>query len=116
MNQLIEHIKRNTEVNAELEEQLEHNFTEEHFSSGVILLRENKPVRKLYYIRQGTIRTYYNHDGKDVTTWFYGPDQFTTSWYGFYNQTGAHEFLEVLEETEVYTIDKKIIVSSLHNT
>ncbi len=69
------------------------------------MLKEFKHVRKLYYIEKGIFRTYYIHNEKEITSWFYTENQFLTSWSGFYNQETSHEYIEALEEATIYSIE-----------
>lgn len=105
MKSLVEHIDRKVRTSDDLEEALAVAFKKEQFAKKDLLLRENKHVRKLYFIEQGILRTFYAHNDKEVSSWFYVEDQFITSWHGFYQQETSYEYIEALEDCIVYSIE-----------
>ena len=105
MESLLLQIKNYTPISAELVSAIHTLFKEEKFTQNEFLLREHQQVRKLYFVNKGILRTYYHHDGKDVTSWFYPENQFVTYWYGFYKQAHSHEYIEALDDSLVFGID-----------
>lgn len=105
MEQLIAYIGKRIPVSIELKETIKTVFKKERFAKQALLLKEFQPVRKLYFINKGIFRTYYVHDGKEVTSWFYDEHQFLTSWHGFYKQEFSYEYIEALEDSVVFSIE-----------
>ncbi|MEM7040704.1 MAG: cyclic nucleotide-binding domain-containing protein, partial [Bacteroidota bacterium] len=97
--QLLEHIGKRIALGPELAAAVSERFEVEELKKGAELLREGQTCRKLYFIQAGTVRTYYNQDGKDVTAWFYPEGQFVTSWYSFLNGMPGYEYIQALETT-----------------
>lgn len=104
MSSIVTHIKKAVRVSPDLEERIKLAFKEEHVANGDLLLKDGAVVRKLYFVNEGMFRTYYLHDGREVTSWFYSKDQFLTSWHGFYKQQASYEYIEALEDSTVYAI------------
>lgn len=88
-------------------EELQH-FVDEfeviEIKKGDTLLRKNQYARYLYFIVKGTVRTYNEFKGKDITTWVYPEHIFVTSWYSFLENEPSREFIEVLEDGIVLAI------------
>ncbi|WP_338874948.1 Crp/Fnr family transcriptional regulator [Spirosoma sp. SC4-14] len=88
----------------------------------VIMLRRDKFPRKhwllqpgqvsdrLYFIEQGVVRGYYlktrssQPDGREVTSWFMREDDFVFSIISFYTRQPAREYIELLEDSIVWSI------------
>ena len=104
MEKLLEHIRGKAPVSEELKAGIEESFQKRNYSKNESLVKEQKYVRKLFFVEEGTLRTYYHHEDRDVTTWIYKENQFLTSWYGFYNQSISYESIEALEDCTVYWI------------
>lgn len=105
MENLLDHINKTIPISTELRQAIQTAFKKEAFLKEELLLKEYKQVRKLYFINKGILRTYYVHDGKEVTSWFYVENQFVTSWYGFYKQETSYEYIEALEDCSVFSIE-----------
>jgi len=104
MEKLIQRIAKEIRVSNSLQESIERQFMLEDVSKNTILLKEQQYCRKLYYLAEGTIRTYHFHDGKDISSWFYPEDHFFTSWFSFLKQQQSFEYIEVLEDSKIYSI------------
>ncbi len=105
MKNLLAQISKAVLVSAELEAAIEAAFRKEQIRKQDCILKEYDHVRKLYFIDEGLLRTYYIHDGKEVTSWFYSENQFITSWHGFYRQVASHEYIEALVDCTVFSIE-----------
>ncbi len=73
----------------------------EEYNKGHILLREGLVAHHLYFIKKGAARTFYYHDGKDVTSWVYGDGAILTAWGSFYGRSPSFENIELLENSVV---------------
>ncbi|MGB1284379.1 MAG: Crp/Fnr family transcriptional regulator [Polaribacter sp.] len=88
----------------ELNDILSH-FEKEYVSKNQLLIRDGQVCNKLYFVEQGIGRSYYiKNDGKEVTQWFFGVDNFMTSLESFFNQSPSFYYLEVLEDSILYSI------------
>lgn len=105
MEQLLKLIQTKIPLNEASKEQFKSHFKYQKIDKGTLLLEENKYARRLYFMERGLARTFYYEKGKDITSWFYPEGQFFTSWYSFYNQKISFEYIETLEDCELYMID-----------
>lgn len=69
-----------------------------------MVLSDGQTCRKLYFLEKGTLRTFYYHMERDITSWFYKEGNLMSSWYSFYNQTPGFEYIETLEDTTLWAI------------
>jgi CRP-like cAMP-binding protein len=60
--------------------------------------------RNAYFIEKGCSRTYLLIDNKQVTNWFSVEGDFTFSSNSLYHQTPGFEYVELLEESTIYSI------------
>ena len=105
MNKLIQYIQAKVHLDDALKNLLEEFFHYQEIEKNTLLLEENKYARRLYFIEEGLVRTFYYEKGKDISSWFYQEGQFITSWYSFYNQKVSFEYIETLENCKMYVID-----------
>ena len=69
----------------------------EQFEKSHQLLKDGQVCHKLYFLTEGTARTFYFLDGKDVTSWIYRDGYMITSWHSFLASKPSFEFIEALE-------------------
>ena len=75
-----------------------------------ILVLQGEICKTLYFIEQGMGRSYYlNEGGKEITQWFFGVGKFMSSLDSFFQQSPSLYYLEVLEDSNLYTISKEEI-------
>ena len=70
------------------------------------MLSEGKTCRHLYFLEKGSLRGFYNLDGKDITYWFAFENDFVTSFHSFITQKPAVENIQVMEATTLWAISK----------
>lgn len=82
-------------------------FKQESVAKNQILVEQNEICKSLYFIEEGMGRSYYlKENGKEITQWFFGVGKFMTSADSFFQQTPSLYYLEVLENSVVYSISK----------
>ena len=106
MEKLLSEIRAKCQVPSELDARLRSAFEKVDFKAGDHIADGNSIMRHLYFLESGTIRTYFYHDGRDISSWFYTEDMFFTSWYSFLYQEEESEGVEVLEDAKAYRISK----------
>ena len=80
-------------------------FEKEHVQKNQVLIEEGQVCKKLYFIEEGLGRSYYRkEDGKEITQWFFGVGKFMSSADSFFKQTPSLYYLEVLEDSVLYSI------------
>lgn len=91
---------------AELSDILAH-FDKEEIKKNQILIKEGQVSNKLYFVEKGIGRSYYlKKEGKEVTQWFFGEGNFMASADSFFQQTPSFYYVEVIEDSILYTITK----------
>jgi CRP-like cAMP-binding protein len=77
------------------------------FKKGELLVREGEVCDKLFFIEQGTVRSFYYKEVKDVTISFSLAGEFITSMSGFITQKPTYENIEALEDCLVLEFAKE---------
>ena len=62
-----------------------------------------KICNKMYFVERGIVRTYYNHDGKDVTVYFTVEGEMVTAIDSFIQRKPSKYYIELLEDTTLYS-------------
>lgn len=84
------------------------HFEKKSLKKNQILVQQGEVCKALYFVEQGMGRSYYlNENGKEITQWFFGVGKFMTSADSFFQQTASLYYLEVLENSIVYSISKE---------
>lgn len=68
------------------------------------LLQPSQVSDRLYFIEEGLARGYYLKDGREVTSWFMRENDFLFSIVSFYAGQPAREYIELLEDSIVWSI------------
>jgi CRP-like cAMP-binding protein len=68
------------------------------------LLREGQVCRYMYFIDRGLVRCFHHRGNKEIVTWFYTEGSMVLSYESFYDQVPSKEYIEALEECEIYRI------------
>lgn len=79
----------------------------DNISKGKILIKEGQIAHRLYFLEKGTARTFYYHNGKDITSWIYHENFPFTAWYSYLGQKPSFENLEILEDSTVVSFTKE---------
>lgn len=72
-----------------------------------ILLDEGNIADRIYLIRKGCLRLFFNNDGKDITFQFFFEGDFVASFNSLYNGTPSLFSLESIEPSEILYIKKE---------
>ncbi|MGV8814181.1 MAG: Crp/Fnr family transcriptional regulator [Gelidibacter sp.] len=84
------------------------HFKKESVANNQILVPQGEVCKSLYFVEQGMGRSYYlNENGKDITQWFFGVGKFMSSVDSFFQQTPSLYYLEVLQDSVLYSISKE---------
>ena len=82
---------------------------------GELLIGPDMNATFLAFIRQGAFRVYfYNEKGNEITTWFSFEGMFVTDLLSFYQETPAKFYVEAIERSEVYMVQKERLESLYH--
>ena len=74
---------------------------------GEILIAPGDNALHLNFINKGSFRVYFiNKNGQEITTWFAFQNMWVTDLRSYYKNTRANFYVQALEESEIYTIQK----------
>lgn len=76
-------------------------------NKGEMFYDAEKICRKIGFIRSGSIRSFYNIDGDEVTRFVLMENQFFTAFQSFFANQPSPEFIQAIEKTNLYTISKE---------
>jgi CRP/FNR family transcriptional regulator, anaerobic regulatory protein len=71
---------------------------------GQLLISQGKVCRDIFVIEQGFARSFYLHDGKDVTAWFAAENDILISMCSFLSGRPSYESVELLEPSVLWCI------------
>jgi CRP-like cAMP-binding protein len=88
-----------------LEEVLGH-FQHLEYPKNYFLLKSGKPCQHLWFMTKGAVRYFYTNDqGKEMNTWFSLDTQIITDTTSFVKQEPAQESIQLIEDSEMYSIE-----------
>jgi len=74
---------------------------------GELLIQPGQRSTFLAYINKGAFRVYFhNEKGDEMTTWFSFEDMFVTDLMSYYKETMATFYVEAIEDSEIFIIQK----------
>ncbi|APA00353.1 Crp/Fnr family transcriptional regulator [Flavobacterium commune] len=85
---------------------LSNYFKTASYSKGSIIEREDKVTSKLYYVRNGFVRSFFSKDGIEITTQIVGENKFITSFDSFTSGITSKENVQCISDCEVFYINK----------
>ena len=100
----VDFINTRVQISLEIASEIQTLLQIEEFPKGHLLIKEGMIAHRLYFIVNGSARTYYFHDGKDVTSWIYKEDQLITSWSSFFGRQASFESVQILEDSKVCSL------------
>src|SRR5215472_11931767 len=72
-----------------------------------LLLSAGQVCENIYFIRKGILRCYYLKKNIDITDWFFWETDTVVAIDSFYDQTPSEDYIEALEDGELYYISFK---------
>jgi CRP-like cAMP-binding protein len=82
------------------------NFQHLEYPKNFFLLKSGKPCIHIWFMTQGAVRYFYINDhAKEMNTWFSLDEQFITVAPSFVHQTPSQESIQLIEDSEMYSID-----------
>ncbi len=90
-------------------------FERESFPAKAILVREGKIAQRVYYIEQGIVRIWFNHDGKEVTFQFLFEGEFISSFESLLSKAASWYTIETIEPVVAYSISIEEFYQKMEN-
>lgn len=107
MQQVLLNIAPGFQIPPEARKALENIFVQQQFLKNEMLIEEGKVCRQLYFLEKGSIRGFYNIDGKDISQWFGFENDFVTSFSSFITRKPSREFIQVVEDSTLWCISRQ---------
>ncbi len=104
MEDLIRFINQYTRLDQNTEQALRELVESESCRKNEYLLREGQVCRKVWFILAGSVRKYYLHEGKEITTWIHFENEMFTSLSSYFQQKPSGEYLQACENTTLLSI------------
>lgn len=102
---LLQYINSKINLNAEECAAINAAFKKEFYPKGTCLVQPDNRSPKIYFIEEGLIRLFYiNQEGKDITHFFFGENNFTMSVESVYFNNADPYGREVLEDSTLRII------------
>lgn len=84
-----------------------HQLSAQHVAPKTVLLREGETAQCMWFIVKGSIRVWFNHNGKDITTQFFFEGDAATSLESFlYNEPSLFT-IETMDPSEIIVLRKE---------
>ncbi|WP_460219261.1 Crp/Fnr family transcriptional regulator [Psychroserpens sp. MEBiC05023] len=104
MDQFINYINQYVNLSKDAEEEIINLALIEEVPKGHILLKEGKTCERMYFIVNGTLRTYHYLNGKDITYWIYPENTMITSWHSYILRKPSSEYIETTEDSTLVSL------------
>jgi CRP-like cAMP-binding protein len=85
------------------------------FQKGELVLDANNISKKSYFINKGILRTYFIKDGKEISEYFSGIDEWVNSPRSFMQREKDIYYIDAIENTEAYFITVNDLVYLFDN-
>lgn len=107
MDWLLDYIKYYVTLSSDLEKEIRDTFKEKTYNEGHHLISKGDTCRKLFFLIDGTLRSFTIQKGKDITTWIYPEGYFVTAWGSFIKGEPSHETIKATQDSKVVFITKQ---------
>ncbi|MBT2563765.1 Crp/Fnr family transcriptional regulator [Pedobacter sp. ISL-68] len=102
---LLETLSQIVPLPSTLQQRIKDETLTQKFKRKHLLLQPGETAKRLYFIQQGLIRTYFiDEHGKECTTWFIEPGHLIYPSYSFITQKPSYEYIEVLQDSKLQSL------------
>ncbi|UYQ91696.1 Crp/Fnr family transcriptional regulator [Chitinophaga horti] len=109
MKQLLEQLTNIHHIGEEASNALQAAVTQVVLPKNEMLITEGRVCRHLYFVEAGSLRGYYNLEGKEVTHWFGFENDFVTSFHSFITGQPTVENIQLMEGAVLWGISKEAL-------
>lgn len=88
-----------------LQEQIKFYLIEESFGKKHMLLKTGQVAQRIYFIKKGSVRSFYFKGSNEYTNWFMGEGDIIISVYSFFSRKPSFENIQVLEDCVLQSIN-----------
>jgi CRP-like cAMP-binding protein len=107
MDTFINFIKQYTELSAEAELDIRNSAEVESLEKGSQIVQQGKVCKKVFFLVEGTARTFFYQKGKDITHWIYPKEMLFTSWSSYFFKKPASEYIELTELSKLISLSSE---------
>ncbi len=112
---IYEHFEKFIALSDELKEALGQRLNHVVFKKGEMVLDANQVCTESYFIKKGILRTYFVKDGKEISEYFCGTDEWVNSPKSFITRQKDIYYIDAIEETEAYRLNVNDLVYLFDN-
>jgi CRP-like cAMP-binding protein len=104
MRTLLEHINQYCQLSEAALTALDELLVKVELPKGSYIITEGKVCNKVYFLEKGSVRGFYNLDGKEATYWFAFENSFVTSFFSFITRKPGVENIQLMEDSLLWSI------------
>ena len=112
---LFKHFEKFISLSESLKPELRKRLKPIVFKKGEIVLDANRVCTESYFINKGILRTYFFKDGKEISEYFSGVDEWVNSPKSFMQRKKDIYYIDAIENTEAYVINVNDLVFLFDN-
>ncbi len=112
---IFKHFEEYITLSEELKSELEKRLNKEVFKKGELVLNADKICTESYFITEGILRTYFLKEGKEISEYFCGTDEWVNSPRSFMQRKKDIYYIDAIEDTEAYCINVNDLVYLFDN-
>lgn len=109
------HFEKFIKLSENLKSELSKRIKPIVFKKGELVLDANNISNKSYFINKGILRTYFIKDGKEISEYFSGIDEWVNSPKSFMQREKDIYYIDAIENTEAYFITVNDLVYLFDN-
>ena len=107
---LFVHFEKFIRLSEDLKSELSKRIQPIVFKKGALVLDADTISKKSYFINKGILRTYFIKDGKEISEYFSGTDEWVNSPKSFMQRERDIYYIDAIENTEAYFINVNDLV------
>ena len=109
------HFEKFITLSEKLKSELSKRIKPIAFKKGELVLDANNISKKSYFINKGILRTYFIKDGKEISEYFSGIDEWVNSPKSFMQREKDIYYIDAIENSEAYFINVNDLVYLFDN-
>jgi len=112
---IFDHFEKYIKLSEELKPELEKRIKHIVFKKGELVLNADQICTESYFIKKGILRTYFIKDGKEISEYFCGIDEWVNSPRSFIQRKKDIYYIDAIENTEAYSLNVNDLVYLFDN-
>lgn len=102
---VIQHFESFIKVSDNLRPEIIKRLKPKTFKKGQLILDANSICKESHFIRKGILRTYFIKDGREISEYFSGTNEWVNSPKSFMQRTKDIYYIDAIEDTDVCTLN-----------